>query len=125
MLKKASFYVMRGDDCCAFMVGLLHERSLYARQLCIAMRLAAKGGLKEAERFGDGQVPKDHSGHYSRHLKNVSELLFHGDTVDDLMEMSVPGHRKRDAERTVHEVPVMPAHEPAAEDMAEVDTARR
>eukprot|EP00974_Lingulodinium_polyedra_P005065 475712-Lingulodinium_polyedra.AAC.1 len=102
------------------MVGLFHERTLNARQLCIAMHFAGKAGIAEAAKLG--YRPGAQSGKYNAHLKRVWKT----DTPDgSLYTMSVPGHAKQDLSRTLHDIPVFPPHELVAQELAEDGAALR
>ena len=101
-----------GEDLVEYMVELLNERTLNARQFCTVMYYAGRAGVREAAPYG--LQPGAQSGHYQRKLSAVmpasrDRKAYY--TVD------VPGHSKHDLSRTIHQVPTLPPHECIVDDM--------
>ena len=104
----------------SFMADLLHERTLNARQFCVAMHFAAEAGIQEARKFA--MKPNAQSGKYSAHLKRVNV------SVEDhcrFYSLPVPSTRKQDHARVVMAIPVLPPHELLAEELADPSTRVR
>ena len=99
-------------------LALWHVSAVSSEVVCIIFWWAAKAGLQ-------GDVPRlalspgGRSGNYKRHLDTC---LGHakGRLLHSLLP--VPGHKRRDLTRTVHDVPTMPLHEVLAKELRDSAT---
>ena len=100
-----------GDTLVALLLDHMLCSRLSAHQCCTLMYWAEKAGVQAAKPFA--LRPEANSGHASRKLRKA--LGHVGST--DLYELEVPGHARRDLERSSHLTPVMPLHEQLVKSM--------
>ena len=87
-------------------LNLYLNRALSARDFCVQMWWAGKGGIQEATLYGFR--PDAPTGHYQRHLTSVLPFLR---DRSKLYGITVPSYNANDFARSTHELQALPPHE--------------
>ena len=90
---------------------MLNLRTITYRDFCIIMYWAGKAGVAIASKLG--LRPDSPNGHYARKCNMTMP-----ESADAIYSLEIPGHRKADLSRTLHENIVLAPHELLATDIA-------